>query len=105
MPETNKQDYLNEAQRIALASYADGEVSFLLDCDNENDFHEQLNTYGDGLLKFIINELKDINDPSESPSMHLYSAHSSLETAAYQIQDVMEAIESARSKMSHAHRR
>lgn len=92
MPTT--QPFLNEAQRIALSAYADGEAAYLLDIENEEEFRDHLDSYGDGLLKFIVLELKDVHDGDASPADNLEASQSNLERAMGEMQDVIDAIAS-----------
>ncbi len=50
----------NEAQRILLSNYADGDFAYLLtDYPTIESFQQELARCGDGMLRFLLSELDD----------------------------------------------
>lgn len=96
--------FLNEAQVIALKSYEGGEFAHLANTGNQEHFNQEINSCGDGLLRFIVNELKEVDEPhNENREHRLGQAAIAIETAIRQLDEVFAALEREIYNPNHSH--
>ena len=79
---------LNAAQKKCLEFYANGDFEHLADIESEFQFKESLNDCGDGLLRFLMNELASSEDCD------------SLETAMQRLDSAIEDIRAVQRNVS-----
>ena len=84
------QTWFNKPQRLFLENYDEGEFAHISNACTETEFRTAVAECGDGLVKFFITELAD----SES-CKDLATAVTRMRAAQRQIDDVVEALESA----------